>query len=59
MGASQRESKIITDNTLRFFNFLSNIAIFLSIGLLKGPPSYGRNLQPSKKNIQRFKNENN
>ncbi len=31
------------------------IAIYLSLGLHKGRPSYKRNLQPSKENIQHFK----
>ncbi len=35
--------------------FWSKITIFLSIGLHKGRPSYRRNLQPSKENIQHFK----
>ncbi len=39
---------------LNFF-FRSNIAIYFSLGLHKGRPSYGRSLQPSKENIQYFK----
>jgi hypothetical protein len=35
--------------------FLSKIAIYLSLGLHKGRPSYRRSLQPSKENIQHFK----
>jgi hypothetical protein len=31
------------------------IAIYLSLGLHKGGPSYRRSLQPSKENIQHFK----
>jgi hypothetical protein len=38
-----------------FSSFLLKIAVFLSPGLLKGSPSYRRNLQPSKKNIQHSK----
>ncbi len=34
------------------------IAIFLSLGLNKGRPSYRRSLQPSKENIQHFKTWN-
>ncbi len=34
------------------------IAIYLSLGLHKGLPSYGRSLQPSKENIQHFKTLN-
>jgi hypothetical protein len=41
-------------NTAEFF-FISKIAIFLSLGLHKGCPSYRRNLQPSKENIQHCK----
>jgi hypothetical protein len=37
-------------------NFLkSTLAIYLSLGLHKGRPSYRRSLHPSKKNIQHFK----
>ncbi len=45
---------------LKFFSFLlwSKIAIHLSLGLHKGPPSYRRGLQPSKENIQHFKRWN-
>ncbi len=35
--------------------FWSKIAIYLSLGLHKGRPSYRRSLQPSKENIQHFK----
>ncbi len=35
--------------------FLSMIAIYLSLGLHKGRPSYRRIFQPSKKNIHHFK----
>jgi hypothetical protein len=38
-----------------FLNTESKIAIFLSLGLRKGCPSYRRSLQPSKENIQHFK----
>jgi hypothetical protein len=34
---------------------LNKTAIYLSIGLNKGLPSYRRSLQPSKENIQKFK----
>jgi hypothetical protein len=39
---------------LKFFYifFCSKIAIYLSLGLLKGRPSYMRSLQPLKENIQ-------
>jgi hypothetical protein len=33
----------------------SKIAIYRSLGLHKGGPSYRRSLQPSKENIQHFK----
>jgi hypothetical protein len=36
--------------------FLSKIAIYLSLGLQKGRPSYSRSIQLSKENIQCFKN---
>jgi hypothetical protein len=46
-----------TKNKLKqFFSFfLSKIAIYLSLGLHKGLPSYRRSLHPSKENIQHFK----
>jgi hypothetical protein len=37
------------------FFFKSKIAIYLSLGLHKGCPSYRRSLQPSKETIQHFK----
>jgi hypothetical protein len=33
-------------------------AIYLSLGLLKGRPSYRRSLHPSKENLQHFKKLN-
>ncbi len=45
-------AKIENNTADVFFTFfLSKIAIFLSLGLHKGRPSYRRNLQPSKENI--------
>ncbi len=38
--------------------FDSKVAIYLSLGLHKGRPSYRRSLQPSKENIQHFKTWN-
>ncbi len=38
--------------------FWSKIAIYLSLGLHKGRPSYRRSLQPSKEKIQHFKTWN-
>ncbi len=38
--------------------FWSKIPIYLSLGLLKGRPSYRRSLQSSKENIQHFKKWN-
>jgi hypothetical protein len=38
--------------------FISKIAIYLSLGLQKGCPSYRRSLQSSKENIQHFKTLN-
>jgi hypothetical protein len=43
------------DNPKLEKKFLSKIAIYLSVDLGKGCPSYRRNLQPSKENIQYFK----
>jgi hypothetical protein len=40
------------------FFFWSKIAIYLSLGLHKGRPSYRRSLQPSKENIQHIKRWN-
>jgi hypothetical protein len=37
------------------FVFFMKIAIWLSLGLYKGRPSYSRSLHPSKENIQHFK----
>ncbi len=45
--------KITAGNFL--FIFLIKIAIYLSLGIPKGLPSYMRSLQPSKENIQHFK----
>ncbi len=39
----------------KFLNCWLKIAIYLSLGLHKGRPSYMSNLQPSKENIQHFK----
>jgi hypothetical protein len=41
-----------------FFFFWSKIAIYLSLGLLNGHPSYRRSLQPSKEYIQHLKTWN-
>ncbi len=40
------------------FFFWSKIAIYWSVGLHKGRPSYRRSLQPSKENIQHIKRWN-
>ncbi len=40
---------------IKFLFSWSKIAIYLSLGLHKGLPSYMRSLQPSKENIQHFK----
>jgi hypothetical protein len=50
-----KNSKNIAGKILSFF---SKIAIYLSIGLLKGRPSYRRRLHPSKENIKHFKKGN-
>ncbi len=49
--------KIFNLNFLLFF-FWSKIAIYFSLCLHKGRPSYRRSLQPLKKNIQRFERWN-
>jgi hypothetical protein len=41
----------------KFIFFKTKIAIFLSLGLYKGQPSYRRSLQPSEEKIQQFKQE--
>ncbi len=49
-------TKIEKINSWNFFLiFWSNIAIYLSLGLHKGSPSYRWCLRPSKENIQHFK----
>ncbi len=48
--------KITAEKNLVFF--WSKIAIYLSLGLHKGHPSYRRSLLPSKENIQHFKTWN-
>ncbi len=50
----QTLEKIYSWNFLYTF-FWSKTAIYLSLGLPKGRPSYRRSLQPSKENIQQFK----
>ena len=50
-------NKFTAENFLYIF-FRSKIAIYLSIGLHKGRPSYGRSLKPSKENIQHVKTWN-
>jgi hypothetical protein len=47
--------KNITAEKQNLIFFGSKIAIYLSLGLHKGRPSYMRSLQPSKENIQHFK----
>jgi hypothetical protein len=44
------QKKVKKKNTAEIC-FISEIAIYLSLGLHKGRPSYRRNLQPSKENI--------
>ncbi len=41
-----------------WFIFIKKIAIYLSLGLHKGRPSYKRSLRPSKENTQHFKTWN-
>jgi hypothetical protein len=51
------DQKLKKKNTAEIFFYIffcSKIAIYLSLGLFKGRPSYRRSLQPSKENIQHF-----
>jgi len=43
------KKKILAE--IKFIFFKSKVAIYLSLGLHKGRPSYRRSLQPSKENI--------
>jgi hypothetical protein len=55
-GSSVLMTKIVNFTTEKQSSFfLSKIAIYLSLGLHEGRPSYWRSLQPSNKNIQHFK----
>ncbi len=58
LGFGDRLKKI--QLTIFYILFWSKIATwtYLSLGLLKGHPSYRRSLQPSKENIQRFQKWN-
>jgi hypothetical protein len=49
---TKNSKKIIAEKY--FLCFFTKIAIYLSLGLHKGRPSYRKNLQPSKENIQHF-----
>ncbi len=53
----QKLNKITANKKIQLF-FISKIAIYLSLGLHKGRPSYKRSLQPSRKNIQHLKRWN-
>ncbi len=56
---NQKLKKKITLQLKNLFIFLgSKIAIYVSLGLHKGRPSYKRNLQPSKENIHQLKTWN-
>ncbi len=52
------DQKLMKKNTVGICSnlFWSKIAIYLSLGLHKGRPSCWKSLQPSKENIQHFKN---
>jgi hypothetical protein len=50
---TKKWEKFTAEKNLIFL--LSKIAIFLSLDLHKGRPSYRRSLQPAKENIQDFK----
>ncbi len=52
-----KNCKNFTAENFFFFFFASKTSIYLSLGLHKGRPSYRRNLQPSKANIQHLKHE--
>jgi hypothetical protein len=54
--AKNWRKKITAEKNLIYF--WSKIAIYLSLGLLKGRPSYRSSLQPSKENIQHLKTLN-
>jgi len=48
--------KIVTaGQKILYLIFLSNIAVYLSLGLHKRIPSYRRSLRPSKESIQHLK----
>jgi hypothetical protein len=49
------DQKIEEKNTAEKLTFLSNIAVYLNLGLHKGYPSNRRSLKPSTEKIQHFK----
>jgi hypothetical protein len=49
------DDKKLNNENLQLEIFFIKIAIYLSLGLLKGCPSYRRSLQPSRENIRHFK----
>jgi hypothetical protein len=55
-GFDDQKLKNTAEKLVKFL-FLTNIAIYLSLGL-QGRSSYRRSLQPSKENIQHFKKRN-
>jgi hypothetical protein len=57
-GFDDQKLKQIQMKIFYIYIFLIKIAVYLSLGLHKGRPSYRRSLQPSKENILHFKHEN-
>jgi hypothetical protein len=51
-------TKIEEEKTAEKNYLFLKFAMYLSLGLLKGHPSYRRSLKPSKENIQHFKKMN-
>jgi hypothetical protein len=49
-----KKKKNLQIQKIKFFKNKNYFKIYLSLGLQKGSPSYRRNLQPSKENIQHF-----
>jgi hypothetical protein len=54
-GFDDLKLKKFTAGNFNFYFLDKKIAIYLSLGLHKGRPSYRRKLQPSKENIKHFK----
>jgi hypothetical protein len=52
-GCGSGSRSMVDEENFLFFSIEN--AIYLSLGLLKRPPSYRQSLQPSKENIKHFK----